>query len=212
MLALSHSAIWTAIDALAARFHLTPSALARLAGMDPTSFNPSKRVSGKAQTRLRWPSTESLAKVLHATGLSLRDFAELAESAEQRRRTAPLIALAAADARDLFDDAGFPAGAGWGEIEFPGPASEVAYALEISGDAFAPAYRDGDRIVVSPAARSRRGDRIVVRTAVGTLAVGEVVRMTATRIEVKPIIADGPRQTLDLKDVAWIARILWASQ
>ena len=87
MLALSHSAIWAAIDALAARFEMTPSALARKAGLDPTSFNPSKRVS--ARRRPRWPSTESLAKVLDATGVSFRDFADLVEAAGGPPRRAP---------------------------------------------------------------------------------------------------------------------------
>ena len=86
MAKLSHSAIWGAIDALAARAEMTPSALARLAGLDPTSFNPSKRVS--AGRRPRWPSTESLAKVLDAAGVSLRDFAELTEAAAAQARSA----------------------------------------------------------------------------------------------------------------------------
>ena len=46
MAGLSHQEIWKALDALAERFDLTPSALARLAGLDPTSFNRSKRTSG----------------------------------------------------------------------------------------------------------------------------------------------------------------------
>ena len=55
-----------------ARAALQPSAsgLAKRAGLDPTSFNKSKRVTGEG--RPRWPSTESLAKVLEATGASLR--------------------------------------------------------------------------------------------------------------------------------------------
>ncbi|ODN69108.1 hypothetical protein A6302_03579 [Methylobrevis pamukkalensis] len=62
---LSHDQIWSAVDALAARFGLSPSALARKAGLDPTTFNKSKRFAGDG--RPRWPSTESLAKVLEAT-------------------------------------------------------------------------------------------------------------------------------------------------
>jgi len=44
----------------------------RLAGLDPTTFNKSKR--GAANGKLRWPSTESLAKVLAATESSLDAF------------------------------------------------------------------------------------------------------------------------------------------
>ena len=69
---LSHDRIWTAIDTLAERNGLTASGLARRAGLDPTSFNKSKRHG--ADGRDRWPSTESLSKVLGATGSSLDEF------------------------------------------------------------------------------------------------------------------------------------------
>ncbi len=151
--------------------------------------------------------------MLHATGTSFGDFAALVEASRpQRGRTAPMIGLPEAGAASCFDEAGFPAGGGWEEIDFPGSAEAPAYALKIAGDAFAPAYRNGDRILVSPATPPRKADRVVVRTADGALAVRELVRMTATRVELKPIAADAPRQTLAMKDVAWIARILWASQ
>ena len=79
-------------------------------------------------------------------------------------RMVPLIGMAQAGSRGFFDDAGFPAGVGWEEIGFPDLADEHAYALEVSGDSMLPVYRDGDRIVVSPAASVRRGDRVVVKT------------------------------------------------
>ena len=48
---LTHPQIWRAIDALAARNGMSPSGLARLAGLDPTTFNKSKR--GSANGKLR---------------------------------------------------------------------------------------------------------------------------------------------------------------
>ena len=47
-------------------------------------------------------------------------------------------------------------------------------SLEISGDSMAPVYRDGDRIVVSPAADVRRGDRVVVKTRKGEVMAKQV--------------------------------------
>src|SRR5262245_17992607 len=41
MAMLTHNQIWTAIDRLAAPAKLTPSGLARKAGLDPTTFNKS---------------------------------------------------------------------------------------------------------------------------------------------------------------------------
>ena len=54
----------------------------------------------------------------------------------------------------------------------PSADDEHAYALEISGDAMRPAYRDGDIIVVSPGTAIRRGDRVVVKTADGKMMIG----------------------------------------
>ena len=73
----SHDRIWAAIDALAERHRLSPSGLARRAGLDPTSFNKSKRQG--VDGRQRWPSTESIAKVLDATGASIDEFFTLSD-------------------------------------------------------------------------------------------------------------------------------------
>jgi phage repressor protein C with HTH and peptisase S24 domain len=72
---MRHDDIWRAIDTLAAETGLSPSGLARKAGLDPTSFNVSKRRT--ADGRSRWPSTESIAKVLAASGAGLEDFTSL---------------------------------------------------------------------------------------------------------------------------------------
>lgn len=70
---MTHAAIWAAIDRLARAHGLTASGLARRAGLDATAFNRSKRLSHHGKPR--WPSTESLAKILEATGTSLTGFA-----------------------------------------------------------------------------------------------------------------------------------------
>ncbi|WP_165184023.1 S24 family peptidase [Caulobacter soli] len=220
MSSLSHTEIWTAIDALAKRFEMSPSAMAKMAGLDPTAFNRSKRGDGDA--RPRWPSTESLAKVLEATGVGFSEFAALTERAPLQRgagpnprpnsHSVPLIGFAQAGAEGMFDETGAPIGAGWDEIDFPGLADEGVYALEIAGDALAPVFRDGDRILVSPSLEPRRGDRVVVRTTGGELLVKELARVTARSVELASLTREGQDRTLDLAEVVWIARILWASQ
>ena len=208
---LTHSQVWTAIDTLAARFDMTPSGLARKAGLDPTTFNKSKRKSPDG--RLRWPSTESIAKILDATGASVDFFMSLlGPGAPAHRRPLPLIGLAQAGDGGYFDDGGFPVGAGWDEIEFPAVADPHAYALEISGDSMAPAYRDGDRVIVSPAAPVRRGDRVVVKTTSGEILAKELRRHTARTVELKSLNPEHSDRTIGAQDVRWIARILWASQ
>jgi len=208
---LTHAQVWSAIDRLAARAGLSPSGLARRAGLDPTTFNKSKRIT--PQGRARWPSTESIAKALTATGTPFDTFVTLIEpSSGAATRAVPLLGFAEAGAGGYFDDGGFPAGEGWDEIAFPAVTDEHAYALEVSGQSMEPAYRDGDIILVSPSAPIRRGDRVVVRTKDGEVLAKELKRKTAKSIELKSLNAQHPDRTLAASDVLWIARILWASQ
>jgi phage repressor protein C with HTH and peptisase S24 domain len=208
---LTHSHIWRAIDALATRHGMSPSGLAKLAGLDPTTFNKSKR--GSANGKLRWPSTESLAKVLSATGAGLEEFVALvAERSMVRTRMVPLIGMAQAGTSGYFDDAGFPAGSGWEDIAFPEIADAHCYALEITGDSMLPVYRDGDRILVSPQGSLRRGDRVVVKTHAGEVMAKQLGRMTAQRIELKSFNPAFDDRNFALNEIAFVHRIIWASQ
>jgi phage repressor protein C with HTH and peptisase S24 domain len=208
---LTHAQIWTAIDRLAARAGLSASGLAKKAGLDPTTFNKSKRITPDG--RARWPSTESVAKSLAATGTSVETFiALISETARPITQAVPLIGFAEAGSRGYFDDGGFPVGKGWDEIAFPSVNDEHAYALEISGNSMEPAFRKGDVIVVSPAAPTRRGDRVVVKTKDGEVMVKQLARKTAKTIELHSLNPDHPARTLAMSDVLWVARIMWASQ
>ncbi len=210
---LSHRQMWAAIDALAVQYGLSVSGLAKNAGLDPTSFNKSKRMSPGG--KLRWPGTESLAKILDATGASFEEFADLAQHGlgrATRRGNIPVIGLAQAGSEGFFDDAGFPVGTGWKEVTFPDIGDDNAYALEVSGDSMAPMYRENDIIIVSPNAGIRRRDRVVVKTKSGEVMAKILVRKTANRIELASSNPDYEDRSLDMRDVAWIARIIWASQ
>jgi len=208
---LTHAQIWTAIDRLAARAGLSPSGLARKAGLDPTTFNKSKRVA--ADGRARWPSTESIAKSLDATGISVDAFiALIADTARPAMQAVPLIGFAEAGDGGFFDDGGFPVGKGWDEVAFPAVNDPHAYALEISGDSMKPAYRDGDVIVVSPAAPVRRGDRVVVKTKSGEVMVKELRRKTSKTVELQSLNREHADRLIPMSEVLWIARIVWASQ
>src|ERR1700742_1442838 len=207
---LTHSQIWNAIDRLAARSKLSPSGLAKVAGLDPTTFNKSKRITPEG--RPRWPSTESVADALTATNVPFDTFVSLTEDTPRVVQSVPLLGFAQAGSGGYFTDGGFPAGKGWDEVGLPSVNDEHAYALEIAGDSMKPAYRDGDVIVVSPGSPIRRGDRVVVKTSDGEVMVKELKRRTAKTLELSslnPVHAD---RTLNAADVEWIARIVWVSQ
>lgn len=209
---ITHSELWGAIDALAARHGLTPSGLARRAGLDPTTFNRSKRAAPDG--RQRWPSTESVAKILDATGCSLGDFVALVGEGQdvQTLRRVPVIGYAQAGAAGFFDDAGYPTGTGWDELLFPSIDDPQAYALEITGDSMMPVYRDGDVVLVSPKAGIRRADRVIVRTTGGEVMAKELSRQTATRVELGSLNPAHPPRTLPPREIAWMARIVWVTQ
>src|SRR5215475_5233115 len=102
---LTHNQIWTALDRLAARAKMTPSGLAKKAGLDPTTFNKSKRVTPEG--RPRWPSTESVAKALQATSTKFDTFVTLiSDGGKATMHSVPLIGFAQAGAGGFFDDGG----------------------------------------------------------------------------------------------------------
>jgi phage repressor protein C with HTH and peptisase S24 domain len=208
---LTHAQLWTALDRLAARAGLSPSGLAKAAGLDPTTFNKSKRVTPEG--RERWPSTESVAKALAATNTRLDTFVQLiAQTGPTAAQSLPFMSFAQAANDDSFDDAGFPVGKTWDEMAFAAVDDENAYAIEVSGNALEPAYRDGTILVVSPSASIHRGDRIVVKTKDGKMMVRELKRRTSKIIELRSIDREQAERTLSLRDVLWFQRIVWASQ
>ena len=213
---LSHQQVWAAIDALAARYSMSASGLARKAGLDSTAFNKSKRLS--ADGRPRWPSTESLAKIMDATGATLDELFGLARAPrppvvrEARPAPVPLLGFAQAGAGGYFDDAGFPAGQGWDMVELPATAGQGSYALQVQGDSMLPLYRDGDILIVEPDAQVRRGDRVVVKTGTGEVMAKVLERRTTKVIELLSVNPDHPNRVFAVSEVEWIARIVWASQ
>jgi phage repressor protein C with HTH and peptisase S24 domain len=216
---MKHNDIWRALDTLAAENGLSASGLARRAGLDPTTFNPSKRQMPDG--RARWPSTESVAKALDATGATLEAFTALvsgaralasASAVRNGARRIPLIGFAQAASDGFFDGGGSPVGGGWDAVTLPEIGDPNAYALEVNGDALEPVFRDGDMVIVSPAAPIRSGDRVVVRTLRGEMMTRQLARRAARHIELNSLNPVHPSDRLNLAAVAWMHRVVWASQ
>ncbi len=214
---LTHDQIWQAIDRLATTFGYSPSGLAKQAGLDPTSFNKSKRIGPDGKPR--WPSTESVSRVLSATGANMSDFVSMVEDidVQQRHSTTliPVIGFAQAGTHGFFDEQGYPQGGSWDEVQFPEVSTSEKnniYALKINGDSMEPLYRQGDVLVVSPNSKIRKADRIVLKTTNGEVMVKELVRQNATHIEIKSLNPDHENRKISMNDVAWTARVLWVSQ
>ena len=208
---LTHDQIWTAIDGLAARNGLSASGLARRAGLDPTTFNKSKRLTPDG--RQRWPSTESIAKILLATGASLDEFVAMVTQAGATQETRlPLLAAGtAARTTDIVADRQRRP-AGWSEIALATLGEPHAVALEVEETDTGGLYRDGDLLLIVPGAQLRRGDRLVARLTNGSLVIGELKRETADTLDL--VHSGGPEavRVLNRGEIGWTARIHWASQ
>ena len=212
---LSHERVWAAIDALAERYSLSASGLARRAGLDSTAFNKSKRRS--VDGRPRWPSTESLAKVMDATGATLEEFLNLVKGGEAAsglsgRRTVPMVGFAQAGGGGYFEDAGFEPGDGFELVELPERSGPGTFALGVQGDSMLPLYRKGDVLIVRPDAAVRQGDRVVVRTLDGEVMAKVLDRRSAEEIELASLNPEHPPRVVAQANIDWMARIVWASQ
>lgn len=213
---LTHDEIWRAIDRLATIFGYSPSGLAKKSGLDPTSFNKSKRYGpdGKA----RWPSTESISRILGATGATMADFIALVQDDDDRPSLStaiPVIGFAQAGAKGFFDEEGYPQGDSWDEVHFPEFQSvndSDVYALKISGDSMEPLYRKNDILVVSPKSKIRKNDRVVIKTKDGEVMVKELARQNAKEIEIKSINPKHENRIIPAQDISWMARVIWVSQ
>ena len=210
---LKHHDIWRGIDLLAARNGLSPSGLAKRAGLDPTTFNKSKRTTKEG--KLRWPSTESLAKILEATGTNMGEFVGLLSEAGDRPNGAShrlqMVRLGQLRHAESFDAAGFLTRGGE-ETEFPSIDEPNAYVVELDDDVAEPAYRAGDMVVVSPGSSIRRQDRVIVRRKDGSVSFAVLNRRTAQRLTLTTFDHVPREEVIDTHDVAWVARILWVSQ
>ena len=211
---LTHQGVWAAIDRLAKQNNMTPSGLARRAGLDPTTFNKSKRFA--ADGRPRWPSTESIAKILKATSSSAADlFATMAhEAPSDTGRTLSIPLLGEARAGGLFPDRigiGGLVPQAVDQIELLSIADQPVYAVTVEGDSMEPVFSNGTTVLVSMSAAVAPGHKVVVK-ARDDVFVKILKAETRGQLELRAANPDHPDIVIPRDRVDWMARIIWASQ
>jgi phage repressor protein C with HTH and peptisase S24 domain len=72
---MKHSEVWDVIEVFAKAKGRTVSGLAKISGLDATTFNRSKRFTKIGQER--WPSTNSISKILAATDSDIVDMVKI---------------------------------------------------------------------------------------------------------------------------------------
>lgn len=208
---LTHEQIWRGVDRLALHNSLTPSGLAKRAGLDPTTFNKSKRITHEGKQR--WPSTESISKILEATQTSFLDFVGLIDQeaavttglGDMRLKSIRLSAVSEKN----FDSAGFPNSNEWEEIEFPQIEDTHSYVLEIDKSSKNSFLRSGDLVVVAPSSSVRRHDRAFAFSSDGTLHFGTLKKKTASQITMQPFDNPNNEYSISTNSILWISRIIW---
>lgn len=208
---LTHDQIWASIDALAKRYGYSPSGLARKAGLDATSFNKSKRVSPSG--RERWPSTESISKILEATGADFAEFSQIVDPQSAKKSISlSLVSLGKLKEKKGSALEALSSDSLLEEFDFLDFDDDEVLALEVTDNSFEPLYKEDDILVVSPTATTRKGDRLVVALVTGEIFTCELRRRTNKTVEVKFPATSLPEKNFQKSDIAWEARIIWVKQ
>ncbi|WP_417518670.1 helix-turn-helix transcriptional regulator [Minwuia sp.] len=204
---LTHEGTWRAIDRLADRHRLSLTALARQSGLDATALNKSKRCGKDGKPR--WLSTESLSKIMIATGTDLDEWVTLMQDRAPMPQRLPCMALGNLGLSS-FDEAGRPAGRVWRQTRFPGDGDDKAFAIEIPDRSFEPVFAKGETIIVASAPRVSTGDRLLLCLRDGGILLREVAERTSTSLSVRPVTGNGDLQTIRRRDIRWLYRVRWS--
>lgn len=207
---MQYEQVWNAVDKLAKMQGLSASGLAKKAGLDATTFNKSKRI--RPDGKKRWPSLDSINKIMEVSGITFEQFYSLLEtdSALKFTPSVPFIKFSQLGEAPLISNKELVT-AEWNQVRFP-DNKEKLYAIDIDNDRFAPFYRNGTLLIVSKNSEIRRGDRILIMDKDGVVMVKEFIRRTASSLETTDINNNRRESSLTLSDILLVNRIVWASQ
>lgn len=182
-----------------------------MAGLDPTTFNKSKRAT--ASGRLRWPSTESISKILFITETSLAEFMQYLSGDAMRDHllTIPSMDEKTALKLKLFDKQGNMVVDDKHKISFPATDHQKLFSFEITSTQFQPHYKQGDTLILDINPEYRRGDRVLLKTKKYIL-IGNLKREMANRIVLDSLNDKENDIDIEKSDIEWSGRILWLSQ
>ena len=222
----THDQIWAAIDHLAKDRGYSASGLARQAGLDPTSFNRSKRTSPSGKPR--WPSTESIAKILAVTACPMGQFLALGgidvttgANTAPRKDNAP--GLYVVDLATLSGGRN-PMAARDGGAKTDGKAASplltaaaahhdaACFATHIDNNRFAPLFRKGTDLLMDSKTKPATGDRVLFFSRRDGLGAGIIMNTKPDGWDISRPGGARDNDFLSTADIAWMARIILATQ
>ncbi|MGB1077274.1 MAG: hypothetical protein ACPG05_03125 [Bdellovibrionales bacterium] len=200
----THEEIWTALDRLATANNYSTSGLAKKAGLDPTTFNKSKRIT--ADGKPRWPSTESIAKTLAAADATLVDLIGFIENTptQTTSRSGPLDHFELSqDHLKQLNQKPLPA-----LISAP----KGSYAVTLATAQWAPIYKKDSTLIVTQANSFTAGETVLIETKDKQFIIMTVDGEDAKTISLRAIVINEPDRRVEKSDIVRSAKILWASQ
>lgn len=207
---MKYEQVWDAVDKLARTHGLSPSGLAKKAGLDATTFNKSKRI--RADGKKRWPSLDSINKILDACNVTFEQFYSLIDEDlnPDLLNAVPYIKFSAMDCNlDIRDDRLNTDK--WNRLHFPDTTTNL-YAIDIDVTDFEPFYRAGSIIIATKSSEIRKGDRIVVIFKNGDILIKEFVHRTPSTLVLGDIANPQKEMNVNIIDIELVNRILWAGQ
>lgn len=207
---MEYEIIWNAVDNLAKSLGLSPSGLAKKAGLDATTFNKSKRI--RPDGKHRWPSLDSLNKVFEFCNIDFDEFYKFGQNKlkNDSGSAIPFIRVSNFNKKKYFIGNDLDT-RGWEMFSFPDGTKNL-YALEVDSDESAPLYRFGTTIVLAKRSDIRRGDRVAIYLNNNKIIFAEFVHRKAKTLELCDLNDNELKISIDIADTRLVSRIVWASQ
>src|SRR5574344_1317736 len=203
---MKYEQIWNAVDKLAQANNLTPSGLAKKAGLDATTFNKSKRL--RPDGNKRWPSLDSLNKITEVCNISFEEFCNLGTGKNSLNSSSipyckfsSLNNVAIKNSRIESKD--------WNRIRFPEKNNNFI-AIELDFGDFEPIYKKNSTIIIAQNSEIRKGDRIVVFLDDGRILIQEFIRRTANALEVSDLLNPKFESIIAIPNIKLVNRVVWA--
>ncbi|MBL4590159.1 MAG: helix-turn-helix transcriptional regulator [Alphaproteobacteria bacterium] len=201
----THEEIWVALDRLAEAHNYSTSGLAKKAGLDPTTFNKSKRITPDGKPR--WPSTESIAKSLAATEATLLDLIGFIENTTLTPTSAGLSTFEHYDLSQnelkRLNQKNLPT-----IIDAP----ENSFAITLTTPQWTPTYKKGTTLIACPTDNFEPDDIIFIETHDSQFFIMAVDSIEEEVIALRAIVINEPDRRLERADILKSAKVLWASQ
>ena len=205
---MQYEQVWDAVDKLAKLHGLSPSGLAKKAGLDATTFNKSKRVRNNGKQR--WPSLDSINKILEACNISFEQFYQLIdEDLTPQPSGIPFIRFSELGENNIKNSKLLTDK--WDKIRFPDTLVNL-YAVNLDSSEFEPLFKKGNTIVATKDPEIRKGDRVIVFMANGTLLIKEFKHRTTSTLVFGELINPNKEVHVNISEIKLINRIVWAEQ